>query len=484
MRKWMAAVAVMGVIAPGAVWAQSGAKAGHDVVNRISAAKAEQMDAAAEKVLKETGTPSASVAVVENGRIVYTHGYGLARLDPPTKAEPYMRYSIGSISKQFTAAALLMLQQEGKLSIDDPVAKYFPDLTDAKNVTIRMLLSHTSGYQDYWPEDYVMPPMEKPTNTQHILDVWAKRPLDFAPGTKWQYSNTNYVIAGLIAEKVSGMPLMAFLRERVFKPLDMKDVFDSDKYPLPVTDAAGYQQYALGPLRPATPEGPGWMMGAAELAMPAYDLAQWDISLMNRSLMSKQSYDEMFKPVMLKDGQNSHYALGLFVGTRDGHAYLEHSGEVSGFVSENIVFPKDKAAIVVLTNEMASPAASAIGRALTPMVLGMPAGHSNAEDAKRAEAQVMEIFTGLQHGKIDRAKFTDWCNAYFSQQAIEDYKNSLSPLGRPASIQMMSTSLRGGMTFRSFRVMFPNGKNPLTITTFTEPDGKLEQFLVLPVPKV
>ena len=178
MRKWMTAVAVMGVIAPGVVWAQSGVKAGHDVVNRISAEKAEQMSAAAERILKETGTPSASVAVVENGKIVYTHGYGLARLDPPMKAEPWMRYSIGSISKQFTAAALLMLQQEGKLSIDDPVAKYFPDLTDAKEVTLRMLLSHTSGYQDYWPEDYVMPPMEKPTNTQHILDVWGKRPLD------------------------------------------------------------------------------------------------------------------------------------------------------------------------------------------------------------------------------------------------------------------------------------------------------------------
>lgn len=329
-----------------------------------------------------------------------------------------------------------------------------------------------------------MPPMEKPTTPQHILDVWGKRPLDFAPGTKWQYSNTNYVIAGLIVQKVSGMPLMQFLRERVFEPLKMRDVFDSDKYPLPKTDAAGYQQYALGPLRPATPEGAGWMLGAAELAMPAYDLAQWDISLMDRSLLSQQSYDEMFQPVYLKDGQNSHYALGLFVGTRDGQPYLEHSGEVSGFVSENIVFPKDKAAIVVLTNEMASPAASAIARALTPMVLGMPAAKGTGEDAKQAEAQAMQIFTGLQRGKIDRAKFTDWCNAYFSKQAIEDYKNSLGPLGKPASLQLVDKSLRGGMTFRAFRVMFANGKNTLTITTFTEPDGKLEQFLVLPVPKV
>ncbi len=484
MRKWMAAAAALMLVAPVTVWAQAGGRAGHDVVNHLAPAAAQKMDAAAERILKESGTPGASVAVVEHGRIVYTHGYGLARLKPPTPTQPWMRYSIGSISKQFTAAAILMLQHEGKLSINDPVSKYFPDLTDAKKVTIRMLLSHTSGYQDYWPEDYVMPPMEKPSTPQHILNVWGKRPLDFAPGTKWQYSNTNYVIAGLIVQKVSGMPLMQFLRERIFEPLDMKDVFDSDRHPLPKTDAGGYQRYALGPLRPATPEGPGWMLGAGELAMPAYDLAQWDISLMDRSLMSHQSYDEMFSPVHLKDGKNTHYALGLFVGTRDGHPYLEHSGEVSGFVSENIVYPKDKAAIVVLTNEMASPAASAIGRALTPLVLGLPTGKSNAERTNRAEKQAMEIFTGLQHGKIDRAKFTDWCNAYFSQQAIEDYKNSLGPLGRPGSIQMLRQGSRGGMTFRVFRVMFPSGKNPLTITTYTEPDGKLEQFLVLPVPKV
>lgn len=484
MRGFMATVAMICLAAPATLWAQGDAKAGQDVVDLIPPSQAAQMDAAAKKILKEAGTPSASVAIVENGQIVYTHGYGLARLNPPTPAQPWMRYPIGSISKQFTAAAILMLEHEGKLSIDDPVSKYFPGLTDAKNVTIKMLLSHTSGYQDYWPEDYVMPPMEKPTTPQHILDVWGKRPLDFAPGTKWQYSNTNYVIAGLIVEKVSGMPLMQFLRERIFKPLDMRDVLDSDQHKLAKADAAGYQQYALGPLRPATKEGFGWMLGAAELAMPAYDLAQWDISLMDRSLMSPESYEQMFTPVLLKNGQNSHYALGLFVGTRDGHAYLEHSGEVSGFVSENIVFPKDKAAIVVLTNEMASPAAGAIGRVLTPLVLGIPVENSHADDAKRAEAQAMKIFTGLQHGKIDRAKFTDWCNAYFDKQAIKDFKNSLGPLGKPASIQLVDRSLRGGMTFRAFRVYFPNGKNTLTITTFTEPNGKLEQFLVLPVPKV
>ncbi|MGC2163124.1 MAG: serine hydrolase domain-containing protein, partial [Silvibacterium sp.] len=285
----------------GAVFAQSSL-----VVDSIAPELKGKIDAAAEAVLAKTGVPSASVAIVEHGAIVYTHAYGNAKLAPPVPATPAMRYSIGSISKQFTAASILLLQQEGKLSINDPVSKYLPDLTRANEVTIWMLLSHTSGYQDYWPEDYVMPPMLKATEAQHILDVWGKKPLDFDPGTRWQYSNTNYVIAGRIVEMVSGEPLMEFLQQHIFKPLDMEAVWNSDAQKLGDTDAEGYVRYALGPLRPAPKEGRGWMFAAGELAMPAYDLAQWDISVMNRSLLDQKSYDEMFDPVTLKSGENSH----------------------------------------------------------------------------------------------------------------------------------------------------------------------------------
>ncbi len=129
-----------------------------------------------------------------------------------------MRYSIGSISKQFTAAAILLLQEQGKLSLDDPVGKYIPGLTRGNEVTIREILSHTSGYQDYWPEDYVMTPMQGPETAQQILDTWAKKPLDFEPGTQWQYSNTNFVIAGRIVEVVTGEPLLGISRRAHLSP--------------------------------------------------------------------------------------------------------------------------------------------------------------------------------------------------------------------------------------------------------------------------
>ncbi len=435
-----------------------------------------KIDAAAQKVLDQTGVPSASVAIVQHGRIVYTHAYGKARLDPPTPAATAMRYSIGSISKQFTAAAILLLEQQGKLSIDDPVAKYLPDLTRANEVTIRMLLSHTSGYQDYWPQDYLMPPMREAATAQHILDVWGKKALDFDPGTRWQYSNTNFVIAGRIVEMVSGMQLMPFLQQNVFRPLDMEAVWNSDAEKLGDTDAEGYIRYALGPLRPAPKEGKGWMFAAGELAMPAYDLAQWDISVMDRSLLSAKSYEEMTQPVKLKDGTDSHYALGLFVRTQFDRPMYEHSGEVSGFVSENLVFPTDKAAIAVLTNQDASPAAAGIGRALAPIVLGVAPDQA----ASRAESQAREIFAGLQQGKIDRALFTDNCNAYFDHQALGDFESSLKALGEPSVFTQATEELRGGMTFRIFRVEFPKSAQHLRVTTYTMPDGKLEQYLVIP----
>ncbi len=432
-----------------------------------------RIDAVVNQVLSSTKVPSASIAIVTDSRIAYLQAYGQARLSPPMEATPQMQYSIGSISKQFTAAAVLFLAQDRKLTLDDPVSKYLPELTRANEVTIRMLLSHTSGYQDYWPEDYVMTSMMVPTTAQHILDVWGKRPLDFDPGTQWQYSNTNYVIAGRIVEQVSGMALIDLLKKRIFLPLGMDNVYDTDASKLPATDPTGYERHALGPQRPSPPEGAGWMFAAGELAMPAHDLALWDISLINRSLLNPASYLQMFTPVRLRNGAPTGYGLGVDVGKRDGHKTIEHSGEVSGFVSENIVFPDDRAAIVVLTNEMATQAASLIAQRIMPIVLGIP-----APAPTREEAQALAIFNALADGHIDRSLFTNYCNAYFNQQTVEDFASSLKPLGPPVSFKQTKEEARGGMTFRVFAVTFPDRE--LKVTIYEMPDGKLEQYLVIP----
>ena len=228
MRKFIVCALAIAVLMPVALVGQN--------VDSIDPALRERIDRIAAGVMQERGVPSASVAVVKSGKLVYTHAYGKAHINPDKPATPDMRYSIGSISKQFTATAILMLQEQGKLSLDDAVGKYVPGLTRGDEVTIRQILSHTAGYQDYWPEDYLMTPMMKPSNAQQIVDTWAKKPLDFEPGTQWQYSNTGYVIAGLVVEKVSGEKLFDFLGEHIFHPLGMKSVWNSDEIKL---DRAG-----------------------------------------------------------------------------------------------------------------------------------------------------------------------------------------------------------------------------------------------------
>ncbi|HXN19462.1 MAG TPA: serine hydrolase domain-containing protein [Candidatus Binatus sp.] len=217
------------------------------------------------KLLADSGAPSVSIAVVEHGQLAYAKAFGKASLDPDRTADTHTRYAVGSVSKQFTAAAILLIAEQGKLSLDDKVSKYFPDLTRANEITVRELLSHTSGYEDYAPQDYMIPEWIKPTTPEAVLDQWAKKPLDFDPGTRWQYSNTNYVLAGRIFEKASGQQLMPFRKEKLFDPLGMTTAGDCsvDKTP---EDAAAYTRYALGPARPALREGAGWYFAAANSA--------------------------------------------------------------------------------------------------------------------------------------------------------------------------------------------------------------------------
>lgn len=432
-----------------------------------------KIDQVANQALAKSGVPSASVAVVRDGRIVYAKAYGDARLDPKTPATPAMRYSIGSISKEFTAAAILLLQQEGKLSLDDKVAKFFPDLTDADHITLRQILSHTAGYQDYWPQDYLMPMMRRPTTPAQIMDGWAKKPLDFAPGSQWQYSNTGYVIAGAIVQKVSGQDPFAFLQQHVFPALGITDAYNTDQHALPAGDARGYSRNALGPLRPSPKEGVNWMFAAGELAMTASDLARWDIAMIDRKVLSPASWQAMQTDVLLNNGLASGYGLGVFVGRMDSHRMISHDGEVMGFTAGNYIFPDDRTAVVVLTNQ---DAVGAFGTIATGIVKAMFEVHDAA--TAKALAQAEAIFTGLQHGRIDRSLFSPNGNSYFDKTALGDYASSLAPLGKPTAFTVRATRLRGGMQMRAYTVTFP--KTKLSVSTYTLPDGKLEQYIVAP----
>ena len=443
------------------------------LAGQLPQASVDRIDAIANKALADTGAPSASIAVVKDGKIAYVKAYGKARLEPATAASPEMHYCIGSVSKQFLAGALLLLVQDGKLSLDDRVGRFLPSLTRANEITVHQLLSHTSGYQDYYPLDYVAPFMQEPVTAEGILDRWANKPLDFDPGTEWQYSNTNYVVAGRILEKVADMPLMAFLESRIFRPLGMQSPIDLDVHPLSSSDAAGYTRFGLGPPRAVQPEAQGWLYAAGELAMTARDLAVWDESLMAGKLLKSAALQEMMKPVRLKNGAPVNYALGVGISNASGHPKLEHGGAVSGFVSSNAVWPDDGIAVVALTNLDGSSAAGSIVNQIGAWLL------AEKLDPRAAQAleQARQVFGDLQQGKIDRSLLTSDADAYFTAPVLADAAASLKPLGTPQSFEQTSFGLRGGLTYRNFRIGFAWGKS-LHLSTFSTPEGKLAQYLI------
>ena len=423
--------------------------------------------------LQKSGAPSVSVAVVKDGKLSFAQAFGKADIKGRA-ADVSTRYAVGSISKQFTAVALLLLQEEGKLSLDDRVAKYFPDLTQAAGITIRELLSHTAGYEDFAPQDYTIPEWLKPTTPAATLNRWAKEPLNFDPGTRWQYSNTNYVLAGAIAEKVAGKPLVELLKQRIFDPLAMTSA--GDCLPVQPGDAIAYTRFALGPPRPSQREADGWYFAAGELCMTPTDLAKWDIAFLNKQILSPKSYDEFTREAMLANGDHTHYALGLQLKDLDGMPEFAHGGEVSGFISSNAIFPSRDGAVVVLSNQdgmnLVAPLSDQIAR-----LVFLP----RSETAKDTDTpRVRGILEGLQKGRIDRGLLTENCSFYFTETALKDIRESIAPLGKVKTVALSRQVLRGGMTFRIYRAEFERGTMNLSI--YLTPEGKFEQFMVEAVP--
>ncbi len=425
-----------------------------------------KIDHAVVAILKQTKTPSASIAVIKDGKIAYVHAYGLARLSPPVKAMPTTRYQIASLSKEIVAAAALLLQQDGKLSLDDKVAKWLPDLTAANLITLRQCLTHTAGYPDFWPQDYVTEWMMRPTSTDAILADWAKKPLSFDPGGKWQYSNTGYVVAGRIIEMAAGRPLFDVINERIFQTLGITDALDINRRALEAPDALGYIRAALAPPQPQAPAATGWMFGAWQLALTAEDLAKWDLSILHHTLLSADSYTAELTTAKRQDGTDTGYALGLNVANRYGRRIISHSGEGAGYLSANRIYPDDDAAVVVLTNTFSGAPQKEIADAIDFVVL----------PPKGIDVQVRAVFDGLQHGRPDRGAFTADFNAYLDARTTAAYASTLGPLGPPTAFSRTGSEDRGGMKSYDYKIVA--GGRPLDLSIYVTSEGKFEQFLI------
>lgn len=443
---------------------------------QLTPAEVGQIDQLVTKTLADTGVPSAEIAIVRNGHIVLNKAYGKAKEGLP--ARPDLPYQIASNSKQFTAMALLLLEDEGKVSLDDHVSRWLPGISGGDRITIRQLLSHTSGLQDFWPQDYEFTDMTKPTAPQGIVDKWAKRPLDYEPGARWQYSNTGYVVAGMIAEKASGEPLLQYLGRKIFAPLGMHplDQDDTNTSAFP----AGYHRYALGPVRVAQQPARGWLYAAGELSMTAGDLAKWDIARMNRSVIPVEDWIEQETPVLRTDGRTNGYGLGVVNTYQRERHIIDHGGEAVGFLTQNTIYPDTKDAIIVFTNADFSGATDTLTEGIEKIVLDSPEPALTGEGDRLPD--VRAIYDALAGGKPDRSKFTEHLNQYFDATVLGDYHSSLARLGKPTSFEVLrSPRLRGGFVNRNFTIHYA-GKPSLRLVTYAEPgaNGRFEQFMIMP----
>ncbi|MBC5824729.1 MAG: beta-lactamase family protein [Candidatus Eremiobacteraeota bacterium] len=327
------------------------------------------------------GSWGVELGIYKNGRPLYVQGYGwrdrglpdsfgghdfwgVTQPDklfnlPRGKFAPDANtiFDLASISKEFTAGAILLLQQDGKLSVNDPLSKFFPAFPNGNAIPLLYLLQHRSGLVDYnsfgqYPDfsgAYTAFVAGGQTNYQPIVDTLATFPLKFAPGSAYDYSNSNYLLLGIIVAQVSGEPLGTFLQQRIFGPLGMSQTHQSFSPP-PQTDVAlGYANYGAGAQRTWQPNLQ-WLAGPGGLTSTVGDLEKWDRAVRSPGIFTQAALSQMFAPSPYPQSYGT-YADGWFISSLSGHLYIWHDGALTGYQTMNATFPNDGIDIIVLTDD-------------------------------------------------------------------------------------------------------------------------------------
>lgn len=321
-------------------------------VARLSAKEIAAIDTIARTVIDRQATPSVVIGVGRHGRLVFAKAYGYRNLDDRVPADVDTMYAIGSNTKQFTAAAILMLRDAGRLDVDATVATYLPGLPHGSEVTIRQLLTQTGGYAEYTELPNIDELGNRRTTNEEILATVAAQPLGFTPGTKWQYSNTGYVVLATIVQKLSGLSYADFLRTRIFEPLHMTRTRYEDEAAVEADRATGYTRFAMG--EPAHEEHLDytWFSGAGAIESTVGDLEKWNDAIDRGTLLSASSRAMMHTSMRLADGSDTHYGFGLMLQMLpNGKHVVLHGGDTTGFGSQDARFTDDDLDIIVLTNE-------------------------------------------------------------------------------------------------------------------------------------
>ncbi len=302
--------------------------------------------------------PGVSLAVVRDGQIIKARGYGFANVELNAPATKATVYEIGSNTKQFTATAIMMLVEQGKVRLDDGIRKYFPEAPEAWNpITIRHLLSHTSGIQNHVAVPGYLRVFktnilfETTPARDELLQMFFKLPLEFRPGETWAYDNTGYYLLGIIIEKVSGESYWQFMDQHIFKPLGMTATRNTDPQPIVPNRASGYEwvndRFENRPVL-----APFIAFSAGSILSTVEDIARWDAALYTEKLLKKSSLEQMWTPTVANEGVLApfNYGFGWFIDTYHGHRIVQHSGGTPGFSSTIYRFLDDRLTVIILTN--------------------------------------------------------------------------------------------------------------------------------------
>lgn len=366
--------------------------AAQDLPSRIDAAIAPYFKADA---------PGATVIVLKDGKPLLRQAYGMADTAKGVKMTPENALRLGSITKQFTATAILLLHDEGKLSVDDDITKHLPDYpTRGKKISIEHLLTHTSGIASYTGKPGYALNMAQDLSVAQMIDSFKNDPLDFEPGSQYRYNNSGYFLLGAIIEKISGQSYAAFLEQRIFKPLGMKDTYYEGMGRSKAPVAAGHTRSGsgYGPARPLSMTQP---YAAGSLVSTVDDLAKWDAAVAAGRLLKPASWQRAFSAYVLKDGKPTTYGYGWGLSQVQGEAAIGHSGGINGFTSYALRLPEQKLYVAVLTNSDAGPAnPGVVARKAAAVAIGKP--YREFREAKidgaalDAVAGIYEVEKGVQ----------------------------------------------------------------------------------------
>jgi CubicO group peptidase (beta-lactamase class C family) len=320
----------------------------------LATAQSDPVDDYVQSEMQKQHVPGLALLVSRGGQVIRAQGYGLSNVELQVPVKPESIFQSGSVGKQFTATAVMMLVEEGKIGLEDPLTKYFPDAPATwKQVTIRELLSHTGGFTDY-PKDF---DMRKDYTEADLIKIVESIPLAYPPGTNWSYSNLGFLTLGIVIHKVTGQFYGDFLQERIFRPLGMSTTRIISEGDIIPNRSAGYRlvktelkneelknQEWVSPTLNTTADG--------ALYFSVLDLAKWDAALYTEKLLKKSSLDQMWTVAKLTNGKpnSGHYGFGWFIENRNGHRVIEHEGAWQGFETDISRYVDDQLTVVVLTN--------------------------------------------------------------------------------------------------------------------------------------